>query len=379
VPKLESIEGSEVLREARWWEPAPDGRAHCFLCPRHCRLRDGQAGFCSIRANRGGRLYSLGYAAPAAVHVDPIEKKPLYHFLPGTAVLSLGTAGCSLGCSFCQNWDLSKARLDEVASQRLPPEDVVALALRHGCPSIAFTYNEPTIWGEYVLDVCAAAKPHGLGMVMVTNGYVTPEAFHDLYDHIDAANVDLKAICPDFYRRHALARLEPVLDTLRRLRSETRVWIEITNLVIPTLNDDPGELRRLSEWVLGHLGPDVPVHFSAFHPDHKRRDLPPTPPATLHAARRIAREVGLDYVYEGNVVGSGTRTFCPGCDRLLIRRSWHQVIENRLADGRCPGCGCAVPGRWTTPRPAAPGPDGAGNPVPHASPDPVPRSPEGIS
>jgi pyruvate formate lyase activating enzyme len=337
------------MHEARWWETAPDGRAHCFLCPRHCRIRDGQAGFCFIRVNRGGRLYSLGYAAPAAVQVDPIEKKPLHHFLPGSAVLSLGTAGCDLGCSFCQNWDLSKSRQDRIASIRLPPQDVVALALQHGCPSIAFTYNEPTIWGEYVLDICAAAREHGLGTVMVTNGYVTREAFHDLYDHIDAANVDLKAISDDFYRRHALARLEPVLDALRWLKAETGVWIEITNLVIPTLNDDPEEVRRLATWVLENLGPEVPVHFTAFHPDFKLRDLPATPPATLRAARRAAREVGLHYVYEGNVLGNGTHTFCPGCERLLVRRSWHEVLENRLVDGRCPDCGRVVPGRWRTP------------------------------
>jgi pyruvate formate lyase activating enzyme len=350
VPKLESAIHASPMHEARWWDVSPDGRVHCFLCPRHCRLRDGQAGFCSIRANRGGRLYSLAYAAPAAVQVDPIEKKPLHHFLPGTPVLSLGTVGCSLGCSFCQNWDLSKSRLDEVATRRLPPEDVVALALRHGCPSIAFTYNEPTIWAEYVLDICAAAKEHGLGTVMVTNGYVAPEAFHDLYDHIDAANVDLKALSDDFYRRHALARLDPVLETLRRLASERRVWLEITNLLIPTLNDDPSDVRRLAEWVLEHLGPDVPVHFSAFHPDYELRGLPPTPPETLHHARRLAREVGLHYVYEGNMLGDGTHTFCPGCGHLLIRRSWHEVLENRLVGGRCPDCGLVVPGRWEMPR-----------------------------
>ena len=351
MPRAEAPHESSALHEARWWETAPDGRAHCFLCPRHCRLREGQAGFCSIRVNHGGRLVSLGYGAPAAVQVDPIEKKPLFHFLPGSLVLSLGTAGCDLGCSFCQNWDLSKSRADRVRSTHLPPQDVVALAVRHGCPSIAFTYNEPTIWAEYALDICAAAKERGIATVMVTNGYVTREAFHDLYDHIDAANVDLKSIADGFYRRHALARLEPVLDALRWLKAETDVWLEITNLLIPTLNDDPGEIRRLADWVVGNLGPEVPVHFTAFHPDFRLRDLPPTPPTTLRAARGIAREAGLHYVYEGNVPGDGTHTACPSCGRLLVRRSWHSVIENRLADGRCPDCGHALPGRWQAPLP----------------------------
>ena len=351
MSNLESIAGSSAPHAARWWETAPDGRVHCFLCPRHCRLRAGQAGFCSIRVNQGGRLVSLGYGAPAAVNVDPIEKKPLFHFLPGTDVLSLGTTGCDLVCSFCQNWDLSHSRHEPVSVKRLGPADVVALALERGCPSIAFTYNEPTLWAEYVLDVGAAARERGIATVLITNGYVTREAFHDLYEHVAAANVVLKALSDEFYRRHTLGRLAPVLDTLRRLRDETGAWVEITNLVIPTLNDDPGEVRRLADWVFEHLGPDVPVHFTAFHPDFRLRDLPPTPPATLHTARRIAREAGLRYVYEGNVPGEGAHTSCPACGRALIRRSWHEVLENRLVDGHCPDCGQAVPGRWALPIP----------------------------
>jgi pyruvate formate lyase activating enzyme len=346
VAGLESAETGAALHEARWWETAPDGRAHCFLCPRHCHLRDGQAGFCSIRVNRGGRLYSLVHSAPAAVHVDPIEKKPLFHFLPGTNVLSLGTAGCSLGCSFCQNWDLSRSRPDQVASMHLPPEAVVEMAVRHDCPSIAFTYNEPIIWGEYALDICAAAKERGITTVMVTNGYITREAFHDLYDHVDAANVDLKALDDTFYRRHSLASVTPVLDTLRWLRAETDVWIEITNLVIPTLNDSEDAVRRLADWMFANLGPEVPVHFTAFHPDFRLLHLPPTPRATLHAARRIARAAGLRFVYEGNVLGDGAHTACPDCGRIVVRRSWQEVIEDRIEGGRCPDCGRTIPGRW---------------------------------
>ena len=346
---VESFAIPETAREARWWDAAPDGRVHCFLCPRHCRLRDGQAGFCAVRANRAGRLVSLVYGQPAAVHVDPIEKKPLHHFLPGTSVLSLGTTGCDLACSFCQNWDLSRSLPGRAETRALTPAGVVALALENGCPSIAFTYNEPTVWAEYLLDICAEAHARGLATVMVTNGYVTPEAFHDLYDHVDAANVDLKSLSDEFYRRHTLAHLAPVLETLRRLRAETGVWVEVTNLLIPTLNDAEDDVRRLAEWVCAELGPDVPLHFSAFHPEYKLRDVPPTPPGTLRVARRIAREAGLRYVYEGNVLGNGTHTFCADCGRLLIQRAWHEVVENRLEQGCCPDCGRAVPGRWQRP------------------------------
>jgi pyruvate formate lyase activating enzyme len=341
------LQETTSLHEARWWEPEPNGKVHCYLCPRHCHIGDGQAGFCFIRANEGGKLYSLGYAHPAALQVDPIEKKPLNHFLPGTRVFSMGTAGCNMGCFFCQNWDISKSRADQVRSSFVPPEDVVRLAIRHGCPSIAFTYNEPTIWGEYVIDICQAAKESGLKTVMVSNGYITYEAFHDIYDHIDAANIDLKGFTENFYGRITLTHLQPVLEMLRWLKNETSVWFEITNLVIPTLNDAPTETRALAEWVLENLGPDVPLHFTAFHPDFKLRDKPRTPPETLHAARATALDVGLHYVYEGNIHSDGGHTSCPACKTLLIRRSWHDVLENDLKNGCCPQCGLAIPGRWT--------------------------------
>lgn len=255
-----------------------------------------------------------------------------------------------MGCFFCQNWDISKSRSDQVHSTYIPPEDVVLLAKRNGCPSIAFTYNEPTIWGEYVIDICAAAKEAGLNTVMVSNGYITYDAFHDIYDHIDAANIDLKAFTENFYAKITLTHLQPVLETLEWLKNETNVWFEITNLVIPTLNDAADETRRLSEWVLDHLGPDVPLHFTAFHPDFKLQDKPRTPPETLHAARKIAFETGLHYVYEGNIFSDGAHTSCPSCRELLIRRSWHSVERNRLKNGCCPNCGLAIPGRWTNPR-----------------------------
>jgi pyruvate formate lyase activating enzyme len=350
MPELKILEKAEQLHEGRWWEAESSGKVHCYLCPRHCHIGPGQGGFCFIRVNEGGKLYNLGYAHPAALQIDPIEKKPLNHFLPGTRIFSMGTAGCNMGCFFCQNWDISKSRSDQVNSNYIPPEDVVLLAMRYGCPSIAFTYNEPTIWGEYVVDICQAAKEHGLNTVMVSNGYITYEAFHDIYDHVDAANIDLKAFTEKFYGKITLTHLQPVLETLEWLKQETNVWFEITNLIIPTLNDAAAETRELSEWVLQHLGPDVPLHFTAFHPDFKLQDKPRTPPETLHAARAIALEAGLHYVYEGNILSDGAHTSCPACHALLIRRSWHDVQKNRLKDGCCPNCGLAVPGRWANPR-----------------------------
>ena len=383
--ELKILQKTETLHEAQWWEAEPNGRVHCYLCPRHCHINPGQSGFCFIRVNQGGKLYSLGYGAPAALQIDPIEKKPLNHFLPGTRVFSMGTAGCNMGCFFCQNWDISKSRHDQVHSQPVPPEHVPLLALQYGCDSLAFTYNEPTIWGEYVIDICRAAKadraswedrPKGfssgakalerdeasmsqlklrppkagtertLKTVMVSNGYITHEAFRDIYPYIDAANIDLKAFTETFYGRTTLTHLQPVLETLEWLKNETNVWFEITNLMIPTLNDDPAETRKLAEWILEHLGPDVPLHFTAFHPDFKLRDKPRTPPETLHRARKIALEVGLHYVYEGNIFSDGGNTECPQCGTMLIKRSWHDVLENRLQKGKCPKCGQAIPGVW---------------------------------
>ena len=343
---LNILQKTESLKLARWWETDPDGRLHCYLCPRQCRIHGGQAGFCFIRINQDGKLYSLGYGSPAALQVDPIEKKPLNHFLPGTSVFSMGTAGCNMGCFFCQNWDISKSKHDQVHSQHVPPEDVPLLALQYGCDTIAFTYNEPTIWGEYVIDICKEAKKYGLKTVIVTNGYITHEAFSDIYQHIDAANVDLKAFTETFYGKVTLTHLQPILEMLHWLKEETHVWFELTNLMIPTLNDDEAETRKLAEWVLTNLGPDVPLHFTAFHPDFKLQDKPRTPPETLHRARQIALQSGLRFVYEGNIHSDGAHTHCPGCQSLLIRRSWHDVQLNRLVNGKCPDCAYAIAGIW---------------------------------
>ena len=337
----------ETLHEARWWEPMDDGRLHCYLCPRHCHIGEGQHGFCFIRQNHAGRLVQLGYGRPAAVAMDPIEKKPLNHFLPGTKILSMGTAGCNMGCQFCQNFDISKAKADQVSSMDLTPENVVELTLQHGAPSIAFTYNEPTIWGEYVIDIAREAHAADINTVMVSNGYVTRDAFFDIYQYIDAANIDLKAFTETFYSKITLTHLQPVLDVLCWLRRETNVWFEITNLMIPTLNDDSEEVRQLCGWVLENLGDDVPLHFTAFHPDFRLTDKPATPAETLHGARKRAMEMGIKYVYEGNIFSDGGDTICPGCRHRVIRRSWHSVLASDMKDGICTHCGTRIAGVFT--------------------------------
>jgi pyruvate formate lyase activating enzyme len=342
------------LHRARWWETLPDGKLHCYLCPRHCHIGKGQTGFCFIRKNVGGALYNLGYAHPAAIQIDPIEKKPLNHFMPGTRIFSMGTAGCNMGCFFCQNWDISKSKADQTHSAYLNPEDVVKAAIQYGCPSIAFTYNEPTIWAEYLIDISRIAHQAGLKTVMVTNGYITPEALFDVYEHIDAANVDLKAFTEIFYSKTTLTHLQPVLETLKTLRHETAVWFELTNLMIPTLNDTEEETKQLCGWVLENLGDDVPLHFTAFHPDFKLRDKPNTPPDTLHRARRIALNMGLKFAYEGNIYSEGANTICPGCKRILLKRWWHKVSDvHILEDGQCEFCSTKIPGYFKHPHVAS--------------------------
>ena len=334
------------MKEARWWEPMADNRVHCYLCPRHCKIGQDKAGFCFIRKNEGGKLITLGYGRPAAIQIDPIEKKPLNHFYPGTRIFSMGTAGCNLGCFFCQNWDISKAKADQTNSVELSPEDICQKAIQCDVPSLAFTYNEPSIWGEYVIDISKRAHELGLKTVMVTNGYITEDALYEVYEHIDAANVDLKAFTENFYGKITLSHIQPVLDTLKLLKQNTSVWIEITNLMIPTLNDDPEEVKKLCDWIAENLGDRVPLHFTAFHPDFKLMDKPQTPKETLDMARSIALKRGLKFVYVGNVFGDGQNTNCPACGKLLIRRSWHDIQEYHMTpEGRCP-CGEQIPGRF---------------------------------
>ncbi|NNE09922.1 MAG: AmmeMemoRadiSam system radical SAM enzyme [Gemmatimonadetes bacterium] len=346
------------MHRARWWRPESDGRILCTLCPRDCRLRPGQAGFCYIRQNHEGELVTLGYGRPTAVAADPIEKKPLNHFLPGTDVLSFGTAGCNLGCKFCQNWDISKAKIDEIQSGHVSPERIVQTAIDEKCDSIAFTYNDPVIFGEFVIDVARIARSRGVHTVMVTAGYVHEEPRREIFAEIDAANVDLKGFTNEFYRKTTLSDLDPVRETLLRLRHETDVWLEITTLLIPGLNDSNRELSDECAWIARELGTDVPVHFTAFHPDYRMQDRPPTPPSTLHRARHIAHEAGLQFVYVGNIHDpAGQTTFCPGCDRAVIERNWHSVLDNHIDHGKCGHCGHAIPGvfRDTRNGPSSPG------------------------
>jgi pyruvate formate lyase activating enzyme len=307
----------------------------------------GQHGFCFIRENVEGELVQLGYGRPAAVAVDPIEKKPLFHFHPGSQILSLGTAGCNLGCQFCQNFDISKARSMQQDAVHMTPRQIVNLALARDVPAIAFTYNEPTIWAEFVIDIAKMAHDAGLRTVMVSNGYITREAFSEVYEHIDAANIDLKGYSEDFYSKVTLSHLAPVLDTLRWLRRETSVWFEVTNLIIPGLNDSREDTNELCEWILGELGNDVPLHFTAFHPDYKMLDREPTPPETILRAREEALAAGLKYVYAGNILTrDGSNTQCPKCGKTLIRRSWHRIEEIAIVNGHCRYCNCEITGEF---------------------------------
>jgi pyruvate formate lyase activating enzyme len=332
----------------RWWHMLDDGRLQCDLCPRDCRLHEGQRGACFVRQRINDSMVLTTYGRSSGFCIDPIEKKPLNHFYPGSAVLSFGTAGCNLACKFCQNWDISKSRDMDRLMDQAGAEDIAAAAERSGSRSVAFTYNDPVIFAEYAMDVADACHARGIQTVAVTAGYMHDQPRREFYAKMDAANVDLKGFTDDFYVRLTGSKLQPVLDTLKYLRHETDVWFEITTLLIPTKNDSDEEIYQLSKWVAKELGTDVPLHFTAFHPDYKLDDLPPTPPATLTRARRIALGEGLNYVYTGNVhdVEGGT-TFCTGCSTALIVRDWHRILTYRLdPQGKCPSCGTATAGRF---------------------------------
>ncbi|MEE8580212.1 MAG: AmmeMemoRadiSam system radical SAM enzyme [Myxococcota bacterium] len=338
-----------------YWHALSDGRIQCDLCPRHCRLQEGQRGLCFVRARRSDEIVLTTYGRSSGYCVDPIEKKPLNHFLPGTPVLSFGTAGCNLACRFCQNWDISKSREVDTLADAAQPAAIARAARALGCRSVAFTYNDPVIFMEYAVDVAQACREVGIQSVAVTAGYVCPEPRRDFFREIDAANVDLKAFSESFYKKVCGGELAPVLDSLLYLRQETEVWFEITTLLIPDENDSEAELHAASQWIREHLGPDVPWHFSAFHPDYKMMNRPATPPASLTRARSIAKSYGLHYVYTGNVHDEeGGSTRCPVCETLLIGRDWYEITAWNLETGaRCPSCGevCAGvfgqrPGNW---------------------------------
>ncbi|MFC5301335.1 AmmeMemoRadiSam system radical SAM enzyme [Azospira restricta] len=340
---------AESLHPGRWWHTIEDGaRIQCDLCPRDCKLHDGQRGVCFVRMNQGGKMILTTWGRSSGFCIDPIEKKPLNHFHPGTSVLSFGTAGCNLACKFCQNWDISKSKDMDRLMDAATPEAIAAAAVRCGAKSVAYTYNDPVIFAEYALDTAAACHERGLFNVAVTAGYIHAEPRREFYAAMDAANVDLKGFTEDFYFRICGGHLQPVLDTLAYIHHETDCWLEITTLLIPGRNDADDELKQLAAWVAKELGPDVPLHFTAFHPDWKMTDVPPTPPATLTRARAIARDAGLHYVYTGNVHDrDGGSTRCPKCDTLLIARDWYEIGDYRItADGACPNCGERIAGRF---------------------------------
>jgi pyruvate formate lyase activating enzyme len=342
--------------KARFWHPEGD-RIRCDLCPRACLLADGQRAFCFVRENQGGEMVLTTYGRSSGFCIDPIEKKPLNHFLPGTAILSFGTAGCNLGCKFCQNWDISKAKEMDRLGVQSTPEAIARAAREAGCASVAFTYNDPVIWTEWAIDCAAACREVGVKTVAVTAGYITPQARPEFYAAMDAANVDLKAFTDTFYKKLCYAELAPVLDTLVYLKRETNVWFEVTTLLIPGQNDSEKEIDQLVTWFADNLGPEVPLHFTAFHPDFKMTELPATPPSTLVRARAQALAAGLKHVYTGNTHDvAGQSTYCAGCGAMLIERDWYQLgAWNLTDDGACTSCNKPLAGRFRG-RPGAWGP-----------------------
>jgi pyruvate formate lyase activating enzyme len=346
--KIIMIQESNYL--GRYWHLLDDGRMQCDLCPRDCKLHVGQRGACFVRMRQGDQMILTTYGRSSGFCIDPIEKKPLNNFYPGSSVFSFGTAGCNLACKFCQNWDISKSRDMDSLMDQASPEAIAAAAVSHHCKSVAFTYNDPVIFAEYAMDVADACHARGVKTVAVTAGYIGEAARRDFFAKIDAANVDLKAFTDDFYFKLTGAHLQPVLDTLVYLKHETNVWFELTTLLIPGHNDSDEELTAMCRWIVTELGPDVPLHFSAFHPDFKMLDVPATPVATLVRARNIALQAGLHYVYTGNVHNiEGDTTFCPNCQAPLIVRDWYLIKKYRLtADGHCPDCGAAVAGRFAS-------------------------------
>lgn len=337
--------GGTNEHRAMWYDKLAGGLVHCRLCPNDCRLSEGQIGICRARKNIGGELYSMVYGKIASVHVDPIEKKPFFHVLPGSTAFSIATPGCNMRCLFCQNWEISQAFPWDIRTSAATPEEVVDTALKSGAPSIAFTYTEPTIFYEYMIDIAKLAKQKGLKTVVISNGYINPEPLRALLPFIDAYKVDFKAFNPKFYKELTGGSLDPVLNTMKLIQKEG-VWLEIVTLLVPGHNDSEEEIRGLARWIKDNLGPDVPLHFSRFHPQHKMLDLPPTPVETVIRARQIAMEEGLHFVYTGNVAYEpGETTYCPGSREPAIERRGQFVVKNNMKNGKGPD-GQAIPGIW---------------------------------
>ena len=336
------------VREAMFYKPLPDQRVQCTLCPRECRVADRERGFCGVRENRGGKYYTLVHSRACSIgRADPIEKKPLYHYLPGTTAFSIATAGCNMECQFCQNWQISQFRPEQVKATYLPPETVVRVSQRQGAPTMAFTYSEPTVFYEYMHDTAKAGRARGVGSVMISNGYISEPAIVKVGEQLTAVKIDLKSFTNRFYQDVCAGTLEPVLQTLRTLK-RVGIWYEIVVLLIPTLNDSPKEIAAMCEWVKTELGPDVPIHFSRFHPTYRLRNLPATPVRTVEMAWRTARRAGLRYAYVGNVRRHpGEQTYCPKCRHVVIERVGYYTRTDGLRDGKCRKCGCPIAGVWT--------------------------------
>jgi pyruvate formate lyase activating enzyme len=336
----------KFIREARFYEKLPDKKIRCVLCPRECVIDDRERGYCGVRENREGIYYTLVYARPCTYHIDPIEKKPLFHFYPGSQAFSIATAGCNLNCKFCQNWEISQVRPEQIRDIYMPPLETAGLARKNDCLSIAYTYSEPTIFFEYMEDTALAGREKGVKSVVITAGYISEKPLRELCQKVDAIKVDLKAFSEKYYKEIVNGELKPVLNSLVTMR-QLDMWTEIVYLVVPTMNDSEAEIRALCQWVKNYLGPDVPVHFTRFHPYYLLKNLPPTPVKTLDRAWQIARAEGLHYVYIGNVPGhSAENTFCPGCGAVVISRSGYFIREINLNGNRCLKCNQVIAGRW---------------------------------
>ena len=347
VPSKEIDDEARFRVEARFYEKLAGKSVQCHLCPRGCVVEPGQRGHCRIRENQGGTYYSLVHSRVCAAHIDPIEKKPFFHFHPGTVAFSLATAGCNVNCKFCQNWEISQAKPEDLPARYMPPKDIAALAKQNQCPTVAFTYSEPTVWNEFVTDVADVVHEQGLKSVVISNGFIQQQPLKRLCQRVDAIKIDLKAFSAEYYREVVHGELQPVLDTLITTRKEAK-WMEIVHLVVPTLNDGDTELRDLARWIKANLGSDVPVHFTRFHPMYLLKNLPPTPVETLERAKKIADAEGLQFVYIGNVPGHpAENTYCPKCSRLLIERAGFTITRNHIRKGKCEFCKQTIPGVWS--------------------------------
>ena len=349
-----ALEGPElrgvIRHEAMFWEKLEERRVKCVLCPRECQVADVERGYCGVRENQGGSYQTLVYGALCSANVDPIEKKPLFHYQPGTTAFSIATAGCNIECKFCQNWQISQFRPEQINSVHVTPAQLIASCKSRRCPTIAYTYSEPVVFYEYMHDAAAMGREHGIGSVMISNGYIQEKPLRKLCKHLTGVKIDFKAFSDKFYVETCAGELKPVLDVLEVLK-DIGIWLELVVLIVPTLNDSPDEIRQMSEWVVKHLGRDVPMHFTRFHPTYRITNLPRTPVSTLERSRQIALDSGVHYVYAGNVpMHPGENTYCHKCQHELIGRMGYRIRFNRITDGKCPKCGTTIPGVWSQDR-----------------------------